>query len=264
MARADTPAGAGRSTSANRAESGHAAGVDPGEVVVFERFLDDVTASEEEGCLAVLDGAEAAQHARFTHAPSRTAYAVAHALLRRALSALAPVAPGAWRFVEGPHGRPELHPSCGRALSFNLTHTHGYVACAVSGSPEVGVDAERLRERPSLLGVAERFFSRAEVEGLAALPEPDRLRHFFTTWTLKEAYLKARGVGLSLPLAGFSALPDAADGATLAFAEGFPDAEAGAWRFWRWAPRTDVVAAVAVRRAGPGAVRVRREVLAVR
>src|SRR5690606_33310169 len=89
-------------------------------------------------------------------------------------------------------------------LVFNLSHTDGLIACAVSRGREVGVDVEWLDRRGGDIDVADRFFSRYEVQALYAQPPERRRDRFFRYWTLKESYIKARGMGLALPLDRFS------------------------------------------------------------
>src|SRR6185436_18685723 len=90
-------------------------------------------------------------------------------------------------------------------LHFNLTNTRGLVACAVSvAHAEVGVDAEALDRSGETVAIADRYFSTEEVRALRALPESAQRQRFFAYWTLKESYIKARGLGLRLPLDQFS------------------------------------------------------------
>ena len=88
-------------------------------------------------------------------------------------------------------------------LRFNLSHTDGLIACAVTIGREVGVDVEHIQRRLTH-DVAGRFFAPREVDDLKALPEDEQQRVFFDYWTLKEAYIKARGFGLALPLGDFA------------------------------------------------------------
>ncbi len=125
--------------------------------------------------------------------------------MRTVLSKYADVAPEAWRFVTNEYGRPEIdEPADARWLKFNLSHTNGLIAMIVARDREVGVDVEDRERSGQLLEVADRFFSPSEVEALHALPEEERLDRFFLYWTLKESYIKARGMGLAIPLAQFS------------------------------------------------------------
>lgn len=127
------------------------------------------------------------------------------ALVRTVLSKYADVPPEAWRFVTNDYGRPEVDaPAAARWLKFNLSHTNGLVAMIVAREREVGVDVEDRDRRGRLLNVADRYFSPSEVEALHALPNEEQLERFFLYWTLKESYIKARGMGLAIPLAQFS------------------------------------------------------------
>ena len=154
--------------------------------------------------LALLGSQERERHARLRREPSRREFLVAHAFARMTLSRYAPVPPEAWSFSLGEHGRPEISgPSDGRGLRFNLSHTRGMVACAVTRDLDIGVDVENRARRLRHRDLSERFFGEAEVEALRALAPEERARRFLELWTLKEAYLKARGLGISIPLRGF-------------------------------------------------------------
>jgi 4'-phosphopantetheinyl transferase len=147
--------------------------------------------------LALLSPDERSQHQRFAFAPRRHEHLVTRALVRTVLSRYGTLPPAAWRFARNPHGRPELDPPCG--LLFNLSNAPGLVGCAVARGP-VGVDLEPHHRGDTILELAARVLSAAErlaLEGLPAALRPDRA---LSLWTLKEAYLKARGTGLTLPL----------------------------------------------------------------
>ncbi len=150
--------------------------------------------------LALLSAEEQARHIGFQSGRDRHQYLVSHALLRQALSLFAPVAPHAWQFARDAHGRPYIAGPAGHgSLRFSLSHTRGLAVVAVAQNVDVGVDVEAARPHPDLGGVAAAAFTAAEVAQLAARPEL-----FYDIWTLKEAYVKARGLGLSLPLDSFS------------------------------------------------------------
>jgi 4'-phosphopantetheinyl transferase len=149
---------------------------------------------------------EAAREARFLFEPSRIEHLLTRALVRTTLARHARVEPAALRFNEGPHGRPELTWPELPELRFNLSNTKGLIACAVAFGREVGVDVEWMDRGGSTLEIADRFFSPREVRELFALPEERRCDRFFDYWTLKEAYIKARGMGLVIPLDKFSFL----------------------------------------------------------
>lgn len=147
---------------------------------------------------SLLSENERLRAARFLFERDHLTYVAAHALCRIALSAHQDVAPSAWRFVAGDHGRPEIvAPSS--PLRFNLSHTRGLVACAVVETRDIGVDVESL-DRGAPLEIAERYLAPAELRALRELPTLEQPRRFFQYWTLKESYIKARGLGLSIPL----------------------------------------------------------------
>jgi 4'-phosphopantetheinyl transferase len=153
----------------------------------------------------LLDDAERARASRFRFASDRRDFVVAHALLRIALSNESGVPPRHWRLSYDSYGKPSISAPDGFSrLLFNLSHTKGLVACAVTDGVPVGVDVEQVRLLDDLLDVARQFFARAEVIGLEHEPEELRYGRFFDIWTLKESYIKARGLGVSLPLERFS------------------------------------------------------------
>ncbi|AKT37658.1 4'-phosphopantetheinyl transferase family protein [Chondromyces crocatus] len=148
---------------------------------------------------------EAERQARFYFPKGRHEHLVTRALVRTTLSRYAPVDPRDWRFVAGDKGRPEIAAPTGNArLRFNLSHTEGLIACLVTLDHEVGVDVEFVDRPSSTVDVADRFFSPHEVRELRAQPAERQRDRFFDYWTLKESYIKARGMGLSLPLDQFS------------------------------------------------------------
>jgi 4'-phosphopantetheinyl transferase len=155
-------------------------------------------------------------------------------LVRTVLSRYAAVAPGQWRFLAGPHGRPRVaYPKVKPPIYFNLSNTPGLVVCAVSVAHEsIGVDVERIDRidhKTEILELADRYFSPSEVRALRALPSFERPRRFFALWTLKESYIKARGLGLAQPLHQFTFLLDQEE-IGVAFDEGMAD-DATRWRF---------------------------------
>ena len=127
------------------------------------------------------------------------------AMVRCLLSRYCDVAPSRWRFRTNRYGRPEIAtPERARSLRFNVAHTTGMVVILISRNREVGVDVEGLPYLGPCLEIADRFFSPAEVTALRALPAPKQPSRFIEHWVLKESFIKARGMGLSLPLADFS------------------------------------------------------------
>ena len=152
---------------------------------------------------------ERTRHAKFVFERHRREYATTRGLLRAVLSRYRPIERAAWGFQRNEYGRPSIEPPCG--LRFNLTNHPALVACAVrEGELELGCDLEPLDRGAEVLAIAETVFADRELAELRALPaaaQPDRA---IALWTLKEAYIKARSMGMSLPLKGFAfSFPDA-------------------------------------------------------
>lgn len=143
----------------------------------------------------------------------RYSYVLAHLLLRRCLQAVTGRQTVA--FTAGPHGKPELVPlGTGPPIGFNISHTEGLVACALSAYHAVGIDIEasgRLIRDAVLL--ARHYFTPREADALAALPEAEQAPSFLATWTIKEAVAKAAGLGLELAFGSFTAATER-DGVT--------------------------------------------------
>jgi 4'-phosphopantetheinyl transferase len=210
-----------------------------------------VTASIDEvslaAALSVLSDAERARCRQFLFAPDRRDYAAAHALVRAVLSRYADIHPAGWRFQQGANGKPRLAGGSEvPPLSFNLSHTHGCVACAVAPGVDVGIDVEQTDRRVAAAEVAARFFSSQENADLAQLAPGERTERFFELWTLKEAYLKAIGTGLSHPLSTVTFALDRP--ATIGFVPP-PDEDGAAWQFALFAPTPRHRIALAVRQA---------------
>jgi 4'-phosphopantetheinyl transferase len=149
---------------------------------------------------AVLSTSEQHHAERFHFERDRNAFLATRSLRRHLLSHYAAVEPKRWRFTSNEHGRPRIaYPAIDETLEFNCSKTADLVVCAITRGIRVGVDIERL-DRPVSAGVAESTLAPREMAVFRALPRHDRSKRFFTYWTLKEAYLKARGLGLSLPL----------------------------------------------------------------
>jgi 4'-phosphopantetheinyl transferase len=173
---------------------------------------------------------------------------VSVALVRTTLSRYADVPPEGWRFRRTAQGRPELVPDvCRPALRFSLSHARDLVACAVTLDREIGVDVECFDRRADVSAIARRYFARAEVQDLEARARERGRERFFEYWTLKEAYAKARGLGLALPFGRFSFQLEAGGPIRVAFdAELADDAEA--WQFDLARPSSRHVLGLALRR----------------
>ena len=198
----------------------------------------------------LLSNEEHERMARLVFERDRRAFLITRALVRTTLSRYASVAPADWRFVENVHGRPEIldRPPGTPDLRFNLSHTDGLIACAVTIGREVGVDVEHIN-RPLTHDVAGRFFAPAEVNDLRALPAEDQRKVFFDYWTLKEAYIKARGFGLALPLGDFAFKLTPPDPPSIAFEPALDD-DPSTWQFMQDWPTPLHRLGLAVRREG--------------
>ncbi len=147
---------------------------------------------------------EAAKQRRFHFERHRHQYLVTRALIRTTLSRYAAVPPEGWQFVDNQYGRPEIDPIHKEDIHFNLSHTDGLIVCAVVRGREIGVDVEDITRGGDLVAIADRFFSKQEVKDLHTVASEKQEDRFFDYWTLKESYIKARGMGLSIPLGEFS------------------------------------------------------------
>jgi 4'-phosphopantetheinyl transferase len=207
-------------------------------------------ARHEAGYRALLSPDEDARMKRLVFERDRRRFLLTRALVRTMLSRYASVAPAAWSFIANVHGRPEIldRPRGVPDLRFNISHTEGLIACAVTIGREVGVDVEHIGRRLTH-DVAGRFFAPREVADLHRLAADEQHRVFFDYWTLKEAYIKARGFGLALPLADFAFRLSPPSPPAISFEPSLDD-DPGTWQFFQDSPTPQHRLAVAVRREG--------------
>src|ERR1700691_1568203 len=182
----------------------------------------------------LLSSDEAERAARFHFPRDRQRFVAARALLRTILAGYLAghfkTDPGSLSFSYSDKEKPSLAPAhAGSNIAFNLSHSGEVALLAFTRGREIGVDIEQARGNSDIEGIARRFFSPAEQKQLAALPVEKRADGFFRCWTRKEAYIKATGDGLSLPLTQFDvALEPGESNALLATR---PDSsEAGRWQ----------------------------------
>ncbi|HEX4274406.1 MAG TPA: 4'-phosphopantetheinyl transferase superfamily protein [Bryobacteraceae bacterium] len=151
-----------------------------------------------------LTDSERARANRFRFHRDRLAFVFGRALVRSTLSRNAPTPSGGWIFETNTYGKPAAFaPSRTEALRFNISHSSGLLAAAFARGRHVGIDIEPLN-REAHLHIARDAFAPAEISFLNSLPTDRRSAAFFHLWTLKEAYVKARGMGLSIPLTAFA------------------------------------------------------------
>ncbi|MCC7186623.1 MAG: 4'-phosphopantetheinyl transferase superfamily protein [Acidobacteria bacterium] len=149
---------------------------------------------------AALPDGERARFARFKHERSAHEFLVGRLLVRQWLAALTGNRPNDWQFVEGFRGRPEIAGPA-TSLRFNIAHSGGVVACILTDGREAGVDVEDLGRRLVEPDLWHRYCAPSEIADIEAQPQTDQHHRFLTYWTLKEAYLKARGLGIGVHLA---------------------------------------------------------------
>jgi len=198
---------------------------------------------------------ERTRAARFRFEVHQRRFATGRGLLRELLGRLLGRDPASLRFEYGEKGKPSLAGSAD--LRFNLSHSQNSALVAVARGLELGVDIEACRPIDDAAMLVERFFAPAEREVFRAVPEPDRLACFYTGWTRKEAYVKARGDGLSLPTSAFEVEIAPGSEARLIRFEQEPD-EVERWSLVGLAPAEGFLGALAVDRSpaasGPATV----------
>ena len=217
----------------------------PGQVDIWLTSPADIGDESRLAYERLLDPPERERWQRFLVEGARLQYLVARALVRTTLSRYGGVAAHAWEFEPNRYGRPYVaQPAACRDLFFNLSHTDGLVACAVSRSSDVGVDVENIQRDLDILALAPSVFAPAEVASVRQSPPETRADYFFSYWTLKEAYIKARGMGLSLALDGFwFELSGVAP--RVSFSERCPD-DPRRWRFRQFRPTAEHKLAAAI------------------
>jgi 4'-phosphopantetheinyl transferase len=200
---------------------------------------------------SLLDADERRRAGAFVFPELRDAYVATHGMLRQVLAGYLGTDPEALTFRRGRHGKPALAaPGGARGLGFNLSHSGGLVVCGISRGKELGVDIERIRPDRDVWGIARRYFSPAEVAQLRSIKRRRRVEAFYAGWTRKEAYIKARGVGLSQRLDSFDVALDPDRPAALLRAESAPD-DVDCWAMAALPVPPGYAAAIAVELAEP-------------
>ena len=232
------------------------------EIHVWYRITESLGDAEVQASLCTLSDAERMCCARFRFARDRRDYAIAHDLVRRCLSRYEPVPPMEWQFKVEPRGKPRLASRHGlleagpQLLLFNLSHTRGLVAAGVARHFAIGIDVEVLRRFADATDIARRFFSPSEIEALERCSEDIRLVRFVELWTLKEAFLKATGEGVSERLSEISFDLDQPE--IISFRATYP-LDLTNWHFALYAPTPTSRLAVAGEGPAHPRIRMRRE-----
>jgi 4'-phosphopantetheinyl transferase len=224
----------------------------PSEIHLWLAFYEEITEERLHSAYReLLNPAEKEQETRFYFARDRRRYLITRALARTVLSRYAPIHPREWVFSTNSYGRPEIVNAQAKdaGLSFNISHTHSLIVLGVTIRRALGVDVENFRAREISIDVADRFFAPQEVAALAATPPKRQQYRFFEYWTFKEAYIKARGMGLSLPLDKFSFHYPDDRAVEIAIDPELAD-ESRRWQFWQFRPRPEYLVAICAERIG--------------
>lgn len=184
---------------------------------------------------------------RFRFERHARAFVLGRAALRALLGSYIGIAPADVGFVYGPQGKPALAPLLAdgaSGLRFNASNSGNLAACAFTRGCEIGVDVEQYRGVRDLEHIAHRFFSPEEAAEVLELPATDKEAGFFNCWTRKEAYIKAMGGGLSIPLDSFRVTLRPGVAARMVTLKGSADAARG-WTLHDFTPPPGYAGAIA-------------------
>jgi 4'-phosphopantetheinyl transferase len=183
---------------------------------------------------------------RFHFEKDRRHFIAARGLLRVILGSYLKLKPNRLNFIYTPHGKPKIANEIEyNYLKFNLSHSHGLALYAITLGRKIGIDIERVRTNLSFEKLAKRFFSPLEFQMLSSLPPSERIEGFFNCWTRKEAYIKAIGEGLSIPLNQFDVTLNPSDEAKIVSIKGDSNL-ASYWSLYPLTPAPGYVGALAV------------------
>lgn len=187
---------------------------------------------------------------RFAYATDRNHFIVAHGMLRIILSRYAAIEPWNLRFNYNAYGKPFLDSARGEIpICFNLSHSHGMALYAITQRRQVGIDIEHVRRNINIEAIAKTYFSTHEYQLLRELPAEAQHEAFFMCWTRKEAYIKARGEGLSYPLDRFAVSLEPGAPAVILQNDSDPS-RALQWMLYHLVPGLGYIGAMAVEEHG--------------
>jgi 4'-phosphopantetheinyl transferase len=213
--------------------------IEQDECHIWRIDLDEVLSSARRLKVMLSDDESEKAH-RFVFAQDRLRYVAGRAALRMILGSYLDICPDRVQFSYGSHGKPEVSGLAGNQLSFNLTNSGDLVLAAISNGRHIGIDLEKLDPAVQAINIATQWFAQNELASIAAVPMEYRSALFFELWTRKEAFVKALGGGLSIPLNQFD-VTGWRDG-FLCRAEGFQ----GDWFIRSFVPKPGYIAAVVV------------------
>ena len=215
------------------------------EVLIWIAELDSIAESRLVQLSDLLSHDENQRASRFRFERDRRRFVACRGMLREILATYLEMEPKTIDFSYGAHGKPYLKAPTGsvlRSTSFNVSHSAGWAIYALSTS-EVGVDLEVIRPVPEMDALVERYFSVSERNAFASIASDLRLKAFFSCWTRKEAYVKACGDGLLIPLDEFDVSLDPSLPARLISARGVSGDELN-WALHSFDLSTDTIAAL--------------------
>lgn len=219
--------------------------LDGDEVHVWRLALDGDD-SRARHCLEILSKDELVKSQKFRFKRDRDRFVVCRGSLRQILAPYLDLLPREIEFEYNQQGKPFLSTGADAAgLKFNVSHSEGFALVGVTLACEIGVDLEHVRHDIEYNEIAQRFFSHSEAETLKELPPQEQARAFFACWTRKEAYVKARGGGLSIPLDRFEVSLMSEQG-PVRFSSYDDENESARWSLRSFVPWPDCMAALCV------------------
>jgi 4'-phosphopantetheinyl transferase len=196
--------------------------------------------------LTYLSKEERSRMNRFRFEKDQNRFAITHACLRDILSRYLSTSPNLVTFSSGTYGKPEIsNLDLMEPLQFNLSQSEDLALVAVASERKVGVDVERVKKDIPIENISRRFFSSIEIDSILSLPVESQTAAFFSCWTRKEAYLKARGEGLSIPLNQFE-VSVSTDEQPILIDTVWDKVESSRWTFRHLTPAPDYFGALVV------------------
>jgi 4'-phosphopantetheinyl transferase len=233
-------------------ERNHEISLNRKEIHLWCTFLDDIPNSKLlHKYQGLLSEEETQRQEQFIYEADRHQYLISRALLRTSLSRYdISSPPQQWRFRKNTFGKPEIdNDGHNRPIYFNLSHCHKLMVVAITREQPIGVDVEWTLQDTSVINIAESYFSEPEIVQLKLLEKSKQQEFFFDLWTLKEAYVKACGKGLSIPFKHFSYQFIPSDEIHVSFYEEIVDSPDN-WQFCQLMPSHEHKIALAIKSNG--------------
>lgn len=220
--------------------------LDPRQIHLWYVFFTDI---KDQNLLSQYEGLlsydERYQMQRYMFIDDKLRFLITRALVRTTLSRYQSILPQEWYFSKNHYGKPIINNLVlqKQRISFNVSHTRDLILLGITCEHEVGVDVENIHQVPPY-EIMDQFFSPAETLTIQKLPVNRQAEYFFKHWTLKECYLKARGVGLSVPLDLVSFLVQKKK--IHVFIDSQLRDKAQNWKFWQFQPSPQHIASICI------------------